>query len=188
MRIIAGEARGRGLIAPPGEGTRPTSDKLRGALFNILYGRAEDSCVLDLFGGTGALALEAISRGAESAVIVDTDRNAIRAIERNACAVAGERYADRIRIIRGDYKTVIPGLTGRKFDLVFLDPPYRMLEAYADALTRLRTAGCIAEDAVFVLERAKDAEITLPAGFVCFDARVYGETAVDFVREGVADL
>ena len=92
MRVIAGEAKGRALVAPPGEGTRPTSDKLRGALFNILYGRVAGSRVLDLFGGTGALALEAISRGADSAVIVDSDRAAIAAIHRNAQAVAGADY------------------------------------------------------------------------------------------------
>ncbi len=186
MRVIAGEAKGRALAAPPGEGTRPTSDKLRGALFNILYGRVAGSRVLDLFGGTGALALEAISRGADSAVIVDSDRMAVAAIRRNAQAVAGEAYETRVRVIRGDYRSVIPALSGPRFDLVFLDPPYRMLDAYADAISRLKAADRLAEGALLILERAKDAAIALPEGFEVADTRTYGETAVDFVREGQA--
>ena len=87
MRIISGEARGRKLVAPAGEETRPTSDKVRGSLFNIIGARVYDAQVLDLFGGTGAMALEALSRGAEHAVIVDSAREAIQAIERNAEAV-----------------------------------------------------------------------------------------------------
>ena len=84
MRIIAGEARGRTLFAPSGDQTRPTSDKIRGSLFNILNGCVEGAEVLDLFGGTGALALEALSRGAARAVISDSARSAIEAIRRNA--------------------------------------------------------------------------------------------------------
>ena len=83
MRIISGEARGRKLVAPAGEETRPTSDKVRGSLFNIIGARVYDAQVLDLFGGTGAMALEALSRGAEHAVIVDSAREAIQAIEAN---------------------------------------------------------------------------------------------------------
>ena len=90
MRIISGIAGGRRLVAPTGDRTRPTSDKIRGSLFNILMSRTADSRVLDLFGGTGAMALEALSRGAEHAVIVDTDRQAIEAIRKNAAVVLGE--------------------------------------------------------------------------------------------------
>ena len=181
MRIIAGEAKGRTLYAPSGEGTRPTSDKLRGALFNILYGRIAGSRVLDVFGGTGALALEALSRGAEYAVVVDSDRNAIRAIRRNAQAVLGEHPEQRLRIVQADYRNAISSIAGEKFQVVFLDPPYRMTEAYADALMRLSSAGCLAGDVCVVLERSRDAEIALPDGFTAFDSRDYGETSVDFV-------
>ena len=183
MRIIAGEAKGRRLFAPPGENTRPTSDKLRGSLFNILGAAVQESRVLDLFGGTGALALEAISRGAAFAAIVDLDRAAIKAITRNAAAVSGKEDASRVKILQADYRAAIASLAGQRFDLVFLDPPYRMTGAYADALTRLRAANCLAKNALLLLERARNAEVLLPEGFEHHDTRQYGETAVDFVRE-----
>lgn len=182
MRIISGEARGRKLFAPSGDDTRPTSDKIRGSVFNIIGTRIYDARVLDLFGGTGALALEAISRGAESAVIVDVARAAIQAIERNAQNVAKEDFEKRIRILKSDYRSAIGLLEGRAFDLVFLDPPYRMVEAYADALLRLKTAGKLSEDCLIVLERLKATEVPIPDDFIRMDTRFYGETAVEFLK------
>ena len=182
MRIIAGEAKGRTLFAPPGMETRPTSDKLRGSLFNILGGRVDDARVLDLFGGSGALALEALSRGAAFAVVADASRQAIQAIERNARNVLKDDFDRRIRIMRSDYRSAIAALPGGEYDLVFLDPPYRMVEAYGDALARLAAAGRLSADCTAVLERLKTAELPMPEGFERVDTRVYGETAVDFVR------
>lgn len=182
MRIISGEAKGRTLYAPQGSQTRPTSDKLRGSLFNILGARVVQARVLDLFGGTGALALEALSRGAEYAVIADNARAAIQAIERNARSVLKDEYDARVRVVRGDYRSVLSGLTGAPFDLVFLDPPYRMLDAYGDALQRLEAAGMLAADGLAVLERQKDASVPFPENFERTDTRVYGDTAVDFIR------
>lgn len=181
MRIISGEAKGRTLFAPPGDQTRPTSDKLRGSIFNILAGRVGGARVLDLFGGTGALALEALSRGAAYAVAADHSRPAVQVIERNARAVLKDEFGARIRILKADYRAAIELLEGR-FDLVFLDPPYRMAEAYGDALARLLAAGHLAADCTIVLERRKDAAITLPEGFEITDTRLYGDTAVDFAR------
>ena len=132
MRIISGEAKGRALFAPPGSDTRPTSDKIRGSLFNIIASRVMDARVLDLFGGTGALALEALSRGAESAVIVDSSRQAWQVIERNARSVLKDDFEYRARILCADYRSAIAALEGSLFDLVFLDPPYRMVEAYGE--------------------------------------------------------
>jgi len=185
MRIISGEARGRKLFAPAGEDTRPTSDKVRGSLFNIIGARVYDAHVLDLFGGTGAMSLEALSRGAEHAVIVDCAREAIQVIERNAQGVLKDELADRARIIRADYRSAIGSLAGMKFDLVFLDPPYRMLEAYSDALKRLKAIDALGEDCLIVMERQKEAKIQLPDGFESFDTRNYGATSVELVREAV---
>ena len=182
MRIISGEARGRTLFAPAGEQTRPTSDKIRGSLFNILNGCVEDAEVLDLFGGTGALALEALSRGAARAVISDSARAAIEVIRRNAANVLKDALDERALILKADYRSAISSVSGRKFDLVFLDPPYRMLDAYGDAIARLSRADALAEDAVVVAERRRDASISVPEDFEIFDTRQYGETAVDFVR------
>lgn len=179
MRIISGEARGRTLYAPQGRETRPTSDKIRGSVFNIIGPRVVGARVIDLFGGTGALALEALSRGAEFAVIADNARQAVQAIERNARNVLKDDFGGRVRILKLDYRAAIEHLEGG-FDLVFLDPPYRMTDSYADALSRL--AGRLDADCLVVLERLKSAEIVLPAGFVRRDVRLYGDTAVEFIE------
>ncbi len=180
MRIISGEAKGRTLYAPAGQETRPTSDKIRGSLFNIIGSRVEGAEVLDLFGGTGALALEALSRGAARAAICDISRSAMQAIERNARSVLKEGFGERARLLKMDYRGAIDRLEGR-FDLVFLDPPYRMEEAYGDALSRLRRADRLKEDCLVVLERAQTARPPLPEDFDVKDTRRYGDTAVDFV-------
>ena len=181
MRIISGEARGRTLYAPQGDQTRPTSDKIRGSVFNILGVRVSGARVLDLFGGSGALALEALSRGAARAVIADSARSAAQVIERNARAVLGEAYERRARILKMDYRAAVERAEG-PFDLVFLDPPYRMTEAYGDALARLLAAGKLDSDCLIVLERQKNAGIALPECFERYDTRLYGDTAVEFAR------
>lgn len=120
-RIIAGEARGRHLATPRGAGTRPTSDKVRGAVFNVLGQFFEGGTVLDLYAGTGALALEALSRGCERAVCVEADRHAAEVIVRNveACGMAG-----RVDVRRGRVLEVLPRLPRGGFTLAFVDPPY----------------------------------------------------------------
>jgi len=127
MRIISGDARGRTLVAPAGQKTRPTQDYVRESLFNILQFQVNGASVLDLFAGTGALALESISRGAASAVLVDSDRSACEAIRKNIRSV---QCADRCRLIQRDYRQALGEIAadGEKFSLVFLDPPYRMTE------------------------------------------------------------
>ena len=181
MRIIAGEAKGHTLFAPQGSDTRPTSDKIRGSMFNILGARVIDARVLDLFGGTGALALEALSRGAAFAMIADAGRAAIQAIARNAAATVKRDRDARVRVVKADYRVAVAQAEGT-FDLVFLDPPYRMTDAYGDALSRLWAAGRLDPDCRIVIERLRSAEIALPERFEVYDTRLYGETAVDFVR------
>lgn len=182
MRIISGEAKGRTLFAPSGAQTRPTSDKIRGALFNIIGSRVCDARVLDLFGGTGALALEALSRGAEFAVIADNSHEAQQVIDRNAHSVLKSDFEYRARLMCSDYRDAIRALEGSLFDLVFLDPPYRMAEAYGDALSRLYAADMLAPGCLIVMERQKRTEVALPEPFFAFDTRLYGDTAVDFVE------
>ncbi len=184
MRIIAGEAKGRALFAPQGTETRPTSDKIRGSLFNIIGSRVLDARVLDLFGGTGALALEALSRGAETAAVADNARAAQQAIERNGRNVLKSEFDYRLDLLRQDYRSAIAALEGRLFDLVFLDPPYRMTDAYGDALSRLYAADMLAPGCLVILERRRDVRVSLPEGFRVFDTRQYGDTAVDFVEIG----
>jgi 16S rRNA (guanine(966)-N(2))-methyltransferase RsmD len=148
MRIIAGSCRGRPLKAPTWEGLRPSSDRLRETLFNILAPRVIGARVLDLFAGTGAVGIEALSRGAAQAVFVDHDRRAVTLIEENAarCGVA-----DRCAIIRAAAEEVVQYTGDARFEIAFLDPPY----AFLGLGTILRTARLRVEPAgVLVLEHA----------------------------------
>jgi 16S rRNA (guanine(966)-N(2))-methyltransferase RsmD len=120
-RIVAGTARGRRLLAPKGQGTRPTSDKVRGAVMNLLGQFFEGGAVLDLYAGTGALALEALSRGCDRAVCVEADRAAAEIVRRNAEACG---FADRVELRRGRVLEELPRLPASAFALAFVDPPY----------------------------------------------------------------
>src|SRR3954447_1010930 len=131
MRVIAGIYGGRRLQAPPGTDTRPTSDRVREALFSILGDRVQDARVLDLFAGSGALGLEALSRGAETVTFVDDNRAAIAAIKGNLAALkanADVRQTDALRFLGGASES------GAQYDLILLDPPYRLAERLAPPL------------------------------------------------------
>lgn len=179
MRIISGEARGRRLFAPDGMETRPTADRVREALFNIIRGEVDGAYVLDLFAGSGALALEAISRGAAHAVMCDCSKKAADVIRRNIDLM---RAQDRTTLITGDWKTALSA--GRApYTLVFLDPPYRMADVYAQAANSLLSAGLLAEDALIVMEHSADAAVSgLTPPLYVADTRTYRDTAVSFVR------
>ena len=123
MRIVAGTARGRRLVAPPGVDTRPTSDKVREAVFNVLGQFFDGGAVLDLYAGTGALALEALSRGFERAVCVDSDRRVADLIARNAAACG---FAERVEVLRAPVESAIRRLEAGSFALAFVDPPYAL--------------------------------------------------------------
>jgi 16S rRNA (guanine966-N2)-methyltransferase len=172
MRVIAGTHRGRTLKAPPGESTRPTSDRVREALFSILGDRVRDARVLDLFAGSGALGLEALSRGASAATFVDDDPKAIAAVKANLetlKAVAEVRRGDALRFLSGASKS------GAQYDLVFLDPPYRLAERLAPSLSEALPA-VLAPGAVVVAESDKRAPLTLTLPLN--DERRYGDTLI----------
>jgi 16S rRNA (guanine(966)-N(2))-methyltransferase RsmD len=149
MRIIAGRLKGRRLDAPDWSGLRPTSDKLRETLFNVLSARVGDARVLDGYAGTGAVGLEAISRGAAHVTFVESDARAVRLIERNLqrCAVA-----DRYAIIRARFTDAALRLPPGTFDLVLLDPPYGR-EEMRSALDA--AAPLVSPEGVLVLEHAR---------------------------------
>ena len=178
MRIIAGTARSRVIKTPPGNDTRPTLDRVRENMFNILQRRVIGTRVLDLFSGSGALSLEALSRGAEAAVLVDRDREANRC-EKDNVATLG--FQDRARILLMDWQQAVSRLTeeGAKFDLVMLDPPYAMrdLTGVMEALRPL-----LAEDALLVIEHEASAFPVTAQGFDMTDSRKYGYVGVSFFR------
>ncbi len=177
MRIIGGSLGGRRLRAPRGLATRPTGDRVREAVFNILGPPPDGARVLDLFAGAGGLGLEALSRGAAEATFVDASAAACRTIDENARELGLE---ERVRVIRGDVHRVLARLDGR-FDWVFLDPPYAG-DDLARALAGLPPCGvAIAEH-----DRRRpppDRVRGRVGGLVLSDRRRYGDTEVSFYRE-----
>ena len=180
MRIISGTARGRTIVAPAGDRTRPTQDKVLESLFNIIRWEVGDARVLDLFAGTGALSLESLSRGARSAVLVDTDRAACEAIRKN---IAACRMEDRARLLVRDYRQAIDQLAreGAKFELAFLDPPYRM-ENTGEMCAALYDRGLLAEEFLLVVEHRRGLAPLVDTRFEAFDQRDYGDTQITFIR------
>jgi len=184
MRIVAGRHRGRRLLAPAGAAVRPTSDRAREALFNILsHGRpaAEGipfagAPVLDAFAGTGALGLEALSRGAVEAVFIEQDRAAVAVLRKNIDAMD---EGARSRIVPGDATRPPRAISGCA--VAFLDPPYRSGLA-GPALIALEAAGWLTPDALAIVELAVREHLAPPAGFSLVDERVYGTARLLFLR------
>lgn len=150
-RIIAGKARGIPLVAPHGQDTRPTSDKAKEALFSILAMRLPNARVLDLFAGTGQVGLEALSRGASEAVLVEKSRDALQAIRSN---VTKTRLEEGCRILPMEAAKAVALLRqeGRPFDIVFLDPPYAIAAESLLKLAPLLSDGLLTADAIVILE------------------------------------
>ena len=178
MRIIAGTAGSRTIEAPPGRDTRPTLDRVRENLFNMLQGRVFDAKVLDLFAGSGALSFEALSRGARSAVLCDHDREANRVEKKNAASLG---FTDRTRILQCDWTQTLRRMKeeNNRFDLVFLDPPYAMtdLRDVMDTLSPL-----LEEDAIVVVEHEAKVTPVIPDTFEPYNARNWGYCGVTFCR------
>ena len=187
MRIVGGAFKGRALKAPSSQTVRPTSDRARESLFNRLTHSAdlfvegqqlEGATVIDLFAGTGALGLEALSRGAVFALFVDSSIEGRGLIRENmlACGVAA-----RARLFKRDATRIGERGKMEPFTLAFLDPPYgRGLGE--KALSALHEGGWLAGDALVILEESAKAEITLPAAFETLDQRAQGETQMLFLR------
>jgi 16S rRNA (guanine966-N2)-methyltransferase len=158
MRIIAGSRKGARIFAPKSD-TRPTGDRVREAAFNLI-GPVDDMAVLDLFAGSGAMGLEALSRGAKKAVFVESDREAQRAIERNL----EKLDLKGARIVKSDARRALASETasGRRYDLVLVDPPYRMFDSLQPTLAAHLPA-LLAEDGLIVLETDERTQPELPS-------------------------
>ena len=185
MRIVAGTFRGRPLVAPKGHSTRPTADRTRQALFNVLdhapwSGGLVGRRVIDLFAGSGALGFEALSRGAEFCLFVETDEAARGAIRDNV-ETFGLFGATRVHRRDATNLGAKPAGDGAAFDLAFLDPPYRT-DLGERALAGLRDGGWLAPGAVVAFERAADEPAPKAQGFEDLDARSWGAARVHFLR------
>ena len=151
MRVIAGSAKGFKLNAPKGLSTRPTADRVKEGLFSAIQFEIEGGQVLDLFAGSGQLAIEALSRGAKSAVLVDQDGEAVRVIREN---LAKTGFSDRARVLRADYRQYLQS-TSDRFDLIFLDPPYAEKDL-ENALNLISEIDILRENGIIICEKAKD--------------------------------
>jgi len=182
MRVVGGRLRGRNLAAPASREIRPTADRLRESLFNILVHAYENPIegarVLDLFAGTGALGIEAISRGAGFALFVDNGAEA-RALLRNNVEALG--LGGVTKVFRRDATELGPAHPVEPFSLVFLDPPYSKGLA-EKALASLRDGGWLTKAALLVVEEAKAAAFTAPEGFVELERRAYDDSEFVFLK------
>lgn len=178
MRIITGKARGVRLATLPGEDTRPTAERVKEAAFSAIQFDIEGRRVLDLFGGSGQLALEALSRGAGGAVAVDLNKKAADLMRANAAKAGLE---GELRVICADWREFLKTAAGRaSFDLIFLDPPYK--DGFLDeVIKRVLAAGIAAEGCIFVCESANGGVPLPPDGFTAKLYR-YGKTCVTILR------
>ena len=186
MRIIAGEHRGRKLLPPEGDVTRPITDRVKQSLFDILSPRIEGARVYDCFAGTGSMGLECLSRGATHATFFEADRSALTRLAKNIEAI---RAGDRTRVVKGDLfkwfaDQVDPNTRSGPADLIFLDPPYRFLREQPAALVKLAeqfAAVHLADDGLVVFRHDVADHLTLPPLNVV-DQREYGGMVLEFLQ------
>jgi 16S rRNA (guanine966-N2)-methyltransferase len=182
MRVVGGRLRGRSLASPASREIRPTADRLRESIFNILIHAYDDPIsgarVLDLFAGTGALGIEAVSRGAAFALFVDNGTEA-RALLRNNVEALG--LGGMTKVFRRDATDLGPAHPVEPFSLAFLDPPYGRGLAET-ALASLRDGGWLTQEALVVVEEAKAAGFAAPEGFTELQRRAYDDTEFAFLR------
>jgi 16S rRNA (guanine966-N2)-methyltransferase len=182
MRVIAGRLKGRTLKGPQTQTIRPTSDRLRESIFNVLHHSYDDICsgarVIDLCAGTGALAIEALSRGAQFALLVDEGSEARSLIRANVEALG---LGGQTRLFRRDATKLGQAPAGEPFTLAFLDPPYERGLAPL-ILDALHQGQWLAPHALCVIEESTDAKIIMPPAFEVIETRIYGDTQCVFAR------
>lgn len=188
-RIISGVAGGQRLANVPGDNTRPTTDRVKEALFSRLesYGVVDKARVLDIFGGSGALACEALSRGADHADLVDHYPKAVATCEKNLATVLKAVPGASGRVHKMTARSFAAHYQGAAYDLVFCDPPYAMTDEELEELLELLVAH-VAEGAVLVLERSTRSKAPkIPSGLEVFAEKKYGETSLWYVEPACAD-
>lgn len=179
MRIISGKAKGTKLETLKGEDTRPTLDRVKEALFNIIQMYIYEAEILDLFSGSGAFAIESISRGAKSAVACDNSRKAIQIISQN---IFKTHFEKQIELINNDYKKTLEKLKGRQFDIIFIDPPYET-DFAIDAIKTIIENNNLKQDGIIIFETDREDEYIKRAEEFAkiMDLRQYGRVKLAFL-------
>lgn len=181
MRIIAGQNRGKKLKSVPGMKTRPTADRVKEAVFSSIDGYLYGCRFLDVFGGTGSIALEAVSRGAAEAVILEKDSDALKVIQDN---IAGCGQQEKCQVLRGDSIASLDMLSRRKkqFDLIYIDPPYQA-GLYDTVLQQIASKRLLEKDGMILLECAKNTSISIENSIFCiYKEKYYGDTRVVYLK------
>ncbi len=181
MRIISGSRKGKKLMPVPGWKTRPTSDRIKESIFNIISEIRPDTVALDLFAGTGAMAIEALSRGAEFAMLIDKDKNALSIIRQNLSACGFTKCA---KALNWDILMNLKCLTRfqKKFNLIFVDPPYNQ-NAILPTLENLIQTDTLDTESLLVIEHSTSEQLPdLPKQLLLSDQRRYGKTLVSFLN------
>lgn len=181
VRVIGGERRGKRLLSVHGLATRPTADRVRESIYNIISSRVAEATVLDLFAGTGILGIEALSRGARFALFIDNCKAPVDIIRKNLIAC---RFEARAKVIQQDIEHGLGWLKneGSPFNLVFLDPPYQKA-LIGSTLSLLFNSGALSPDSLIVVEHSVTEPLAgIPLGFGRIDQRNYGKTLVSFIH------
>lgn len=177
LRVVAGKYRGRKLEQPPREITRPTMDRVKESIFNMIQFDIEGSIVLDLFAGSGSLSIECVSRGAMKAIAVDKSDEAHKVMEKNMSSLG----ITNITRVKSDVVTYVKSLKGTKFDFIFMDPPFAMFEIYLETFKAIKEADILKNTGYIILETMDPSKITIPEGFVVSKNRKYGISHVLFL-------
>ncbi len=182
MRIISGKARGTKLYTLEGENTRPTLDRVKESVFNIIQGEIEGKKVLDLFSGSGAIGLEFISRGAEKAVLCDKSKEAVDIIKKN---IEKTRTQDKVQVFNTDFENCLEKIKNEQFDIIYLDPPYAT-DYIARALAKLLQLNIIKKESLIIIETDDEQRIEKEIenlDIEIIDKRKYGRAAIIFLSQ-----
>jgi len=179
MRIISGSRRGTVLFSPVTDKTRPTTDRVRENIFNIIRFNLPGAKALDLFSGSGGMGIEALSQGAQSCVFVDCEKAATDIIKKN---LEKTRLTDVSKVVRASFDAYINS-TRDTFDIIFLDPPYHKNLIY-EAMKLIKNKGLDNDGCLFVLECDSDEEVKLPSGYEIIREKIYGRVKVSLAKRG----
>lgn len=183
MRVIGGKYRGRKLIAPQDEKVRPTTDKVKESVFDIIQFRVADCAFLDLFAGSGGMGIEAISRGANRVVFADYSSTSLKLLKSNLELINADSYVIR----RGDYKGVLQSLKGEKFDIIYLDPPYA-LKCLEDCVQIISDNDLLNDGGILIYEHLNaDTAIDKINSLVLIKSKKYGIIRVDIYERGTCE-
>ena len=179
MRVVSGNLRGMKLNTIEGDSTRPTREVVKEALFSIIMNYVEDAIFLDLFAGSGAIGIEAISRGAKGAIFIDLNPKCVKVIKEN---VAKGRIEENSRIYNTDYKMALKKLQGEKIDIIFVDPPYNK-KMGVDAIERISEYDLLADDGIIIIETDTNEEVPdLIGRYEKYNYKRYGRNILSMYR------